>query len=367
MLAGLLLLAAPAVLIPASAASSPAPIAPAAQVTGLIAALRARAATLPEADEEWKSLRPEIDRLLGLADGEVAAGRLYTALERLADANRYVGGTAFRVAHPEMVASLDRFTEGWSAADRELTRDESGWSAATWKRTPAAVRGVAEIEYGQARHLYRASRDYAVADSPASGTHYVGEALAAMAFARSVQGLGFEKAPGTFAARSYAAEIAALDARVVAAYRPPRSIDSHTDFIRIDGTLKMAAELDAAGLHHGALVAWLRAVRLYGALEAGWSGAPARPTDTLRAEAAALPERLKGPGDGSIAIFLKEQAEGAIERSAAPETAALYLAAADAVLARAVPAWAEARDRRPAPAATGKDQVRVTLVRWPYT
>jgi len=167
--------------------------------------------------------------------------------------------------------------------------------------------------------------------------------------------------------RSFAPEIAGLDAKVVAVYRPPRAIDNHTDFIRIDGTLKMAAELDAAGLRYGALLAWIRSERLFGALEAGWSDTPSRPVDTLRAEAAALPESLKAPGDDSIARLLQQQAEGAIERSAAPETAALQLAAADAVLTRVVPAWAEARGRKPAATTAAKDPVRVTLVRWPYT
>ncbi len=347
-----------------SASTSPAL---AVQVTALIDGVRRKAAALPATDEGWKSLGPEVDRLVTLSQSEVDAGRLYTALERLADANRYLGGAAFSITHPEMVTDLDRFTAGWSDADRDLKAGEAAWRAGSWKKTPAAVRGVAEMEYGQVRPLYRASRDYAVADSPASGTHYVGQALAAMEFARAVQALRFETAPGSFPARSFAPEIAALDAKVVAVYRPPQAIDNHTEFIRIDGTLKMAAELDAAGLHYGALLAWIRSERLFGALEAGWSDAPARPVDALRAQAAALPEKLKAPGDDSIARLLQQQAEGAIERSAAPETAALQLAAADAVLTRAVPAWAEARARKPTAIAATGDQVRVTLVRWPYT
>ena len=359
----ILLLAGPEAALSATSA----PVDPlAAQVKGLIDALRRKAAPLPATDEEWKGLGPEVERIAALAESEVAAGRLFTALERLADANRYLGGAAYKLAHPEMSTSLDRFNEGWSAADRELTASEAAWKSGTWKNTPAAVRGIAEIEYGQVRVLYRASRDYAAADSPSAGPHYVGQALAAMGFARALQGFRFERPPGPFPARSYASEIAALDARVVAVYKPPRSIDNHPEFIRIDGTLKLAAELDAAGLPYGALVAWLRSERYFGALEAGWAGAP-RPVETLRAELAALPRRLKAAGDDSIARLLQQQAEGAIERSSNPETAALQLAAADAVLARAVPAWTAARDRKPAKIADATDQVRVTLVRWPYT
>jgi len=361
---------------PASSAAPPAPAPTAPSPAGdplagllkeRIGALRLEAAAQPGSDEEWKDLGPFVALLLDLAEREATAGRTYTALERVADANRYLGGAAFRIGHPEMAASLDGFTEGWSAADRDLSKSEAAWRAGSWERTPAAVRGIAEIEYSQARHLYSASRDYGVADGPAAGTHYLGEALAAMDLARAIQDLRFADSPGAFPGRTWSREIAALDARVVAAYKPPRSIDHHTEFIQIDGTLKMAAELDAAGLRHGALVAWLRAERLFGAAEAGWSGATPPSIDSLRAEAARVPDRLEAPGDDSITILLRQQAESAIDRASDPAAAAVQIAAAGAVLARAVPAWADARDRKPEPFAAAKDQVRVTLVRWPYT
>ncbi|HUD73096.1 MAG TPA: hypothetical protein VMQ62_14145, partial [Dongiaceae bacterium] len=176
-LAGLALVIATAgAAAPGAASSASASPALTAQVTALIDGVRRKAAALPASDEGWKSLAPEVERLVALAESEVAGGRLYTALERLADANRYVGGASFSFAHPEMNTDLDRFTAGWSAADRDLKAGEAAWRAGSWKKSPAAVRGVAEIEYGQVRPLYMASRDYAVADSPASGTHYVGQA-----------------------------------------------------------------------------------------------------------------------------------------------------------------------------------------------
>src|SRR5262245_49030116 len=170
---------------PAASSAATDPLAP--QVKALIEALRRKAAPLPATDEEWKSLGPEVERLATLAETEVAAGRLYTALERLADANRYLGGAAYKIAHPDMSTSLDRFNAGWSAADADLKAGAAAWKAGAWKNTPAAVRGIAEIEFGQVGPLYRASRDYAAADSPAAGPHYVGQALAALEYARSLQ------------------------------------------------------------------------------------------------------------------------------------------------------------------------------------
>ena len=359
----------PAATAPANRAN---PVNPAAdpllpQVKALLESIRHRAAAQPADDEEWKAIGPEVDRLLGMADAEVAGGRAYTALERMADANRYLGGAGYRITHAAMAGDLDRFTEGWGAADADLKAGEAAWSAASFAKTPAAVRGLAEMEYGQVRHLYQASRDYAVADSPASGTHYVGQALAALEFARALQGLRFDEAPGAFTVRSYATEIAALDARVVAAYRPPRSIDNHSEFIRVDGTLKMAAELDAAGLHYGALVAWLRSERYFGALEEGWTPDGIPTADALRSTATAPAGRSKKRSDDSIERLLQQQADGAIERSGDPQTGVLQRAMADAILTRALPAWSAARTSRPAAAVAAKDQVRVTLVRWPYT
>lgn len=339
----------------------------AARVTSKVDALAARAAGLPETDADWKGLKPEVERLLGMVRNELAAGRVYAGLERLADANRYLGGSAYRIEHPDMSKDLDRFMAGWSAADGGMTADEKAWRAASWKRIPAAVRGLAEIEFGQSRHLYQAARDYAAADAPSSGAHYVGEALAALDYARFCQTLAFDRAPGDFATRSVAPEIAALDAKVVASYQPPRSIDNHSDFIRINGTLKMAGEMDAAGLYHGSLLTWLRALRLFGALEAGWAQTPARPAETLRADAAAVPERLRAPGDGSIARLLQEQAESALARATTSETSAMLMTAADVTLSQAVPAFAAMRNRKAAPLAEAKDPVRVTLLRWPYT
>ncbi|HKQ97147.1 MAG TPA: hypothetical protein VJV75_04660, partial [Candidatus Polarisedimenticolia bacterium] len=339
----------------------------AARVTAKVDALASRATALPETDADWKGLKPEVDRLLGMVRNEIAAGRVYAGLERLADANRYLGGTAYRITHPAMSKDLDGFMAGWSAAEAGMTAGEKAWRAASWSRIPAAVRGLAEIEFGQSRHLYQAARDYAAADAPSSGAHYVGEAEAALDYARFCQTLTLERSPGEFAARSVAPEIAELDGRVVASYQPPRSIDNHSDFIRINGTLKMAGELDAAGLYHGSLLTWLRALRLFSALEAGWSQAPARPVETLRAEAAAVTERLRAPSDGSVARLLQEQAESAIARATTPETAPLLMTAADVTLSQAVPAFAALRTRKAVKAVEAKDQVRVTLLRWPYT
>src|SRR5439155_449685 len=63
-------------------------------------------------------------------------------------------------------------------------------------------------------------------------------------------------------------DLEAFQARVIAAFQPPRSIDQHSDFIAINAQLKLARELDSGGLPAGALYTWLDAVQQFGALEA---------------------------------------------------------------------------------------------------
>src|SRR5213075_2797453 len=68
---------------PAAGSSSSGPAAPtkpaaapgpASEISAKIEALRSESATLPESDEGWKSLKPDVDRLLALSASEVEAG-----------------------------------------------------------------------------------------------------------------------------------------------------------------------------------------------------------------------------------------------------------------------------------------------------
>jgi hypothetical protein len=145
------------------------------------------------------------------------------------------------------------------------------------------------------------------------------------------------------------------------------SIDRHRDFIRANAALKLATELDAAGLRYGALLAWLKAVRVLGEIEAGVPAAADRPAiESALAEAHAT---LAGSSrDESIALVLVEAAQGAIAASTDAASTGEALRAGRAVLDRALPAYRAALDPPAArTAAATAPAVRVTLVRWPYT
>jgi len=352
---------------PATAATAAAPAAQE-QLAGEVARLRRVAAGVPGDDEDWKALRPDVERLLATADTEITAGRLYYGTERLGDARRLVMAVAYRAGRPGAAHDMEQFMAAWRDTDADLAADEARLKAGGWRGSPAAIRALGESAFGQARVLYRAARDYAAADSPASALHNVGEARAAIDFANFCRGLRFDPVTPAAAPRTVAPELAALEARVRAAYVPPRSIDNHADFIRIHSTLKHAAELDAAGLRFGALHAYLKARRAFAVLEAGWAGRPAPAVAALREARERAAAHLAARGrDDSIGTLYLEAADGLIERAAAATDLATDARSAAAILDDVLPAYVAALEPGARPEPPRADALRVTLVRWPYT
>jgi hypothetical protein len=93
---------------------------------------------------------------------------------------------------------------------------------------------------------------------------------------------------------------------VLAAYRPPASIERHTDFIRASASLKEAHELDALGLRHGALLRYLQAAQRF----APSAAVPAGPPDALEARLREYDARLASrERDDSIGRLFLETAQ----------------------------------------------------------
>src|SRR5262249_37415890 len=137
-----------------------------------------------------------------------------------------------------------------------------------WDDTTAATRAIGESAQGKIETLVEASRAYAAVTSPGEGVFYLGQAQAAAELAalahelRSVRG-----SPRPPPLRSVLPELDTLQAKVNRAFRPPRSIERHPDFIRLNAALKLARELDAATLYGGALYQYLDAVQQLAALD----------------------------------------------------------------------------------------------------
>ncbi len=304
-------------------------------------------------DEGWKPVKAASEAALGQAREALDGGRRLFALQRLAAARENLSATEYVESRPAADRTAAGFEAEWTKAGLAL-RDDLATSAPASFDTirPAAVRAVAEAAWRQVRVYYEASLEYGRNTMPDSGLYYVGVAHAQhdlVALCRRLASPARGPAP---ALRPLHAELDALESDVLAAYRPPSSIDHHPDFIRVSATIKEARELDAAGLRYGALMRYLQAALRFAPLRAPAATTQTADAGALRAFQARYGENAAA--DHSIARLFLEQAV------TDPATAA---AIANEVMPRYAAAVAPPKPEAPAAA----PRITVTLVRWPYT
>ena len=201
---------------------------------------------------------------------------------------------------------------------------------------------LAEASAFQVKVMYDAGLEYGRATDADSGLFYVGSAKAQQqfaAFARTV----LQSSTPVLSVRSLVAETDALETTLLALYRPPVSIDRHSEFIGASSALKEARELDAAGLRYGALQRYLLAVLRTALL---------RPAPAL-SESAAIRARLLAAAptlsdysiDHTIAIMFLERALTELDR---PEATAASVGIALAVADEVLPKYFAALEAAPA-------------------
>lgn len=313
-------------------------------------------------DEFSAQIRRAVGPALAQSRRSLESGRRLHALLRLGAARTFLGALEFVREHPGAARSQEALEQEWKRAGPALLV-ESPESAATSLAPvrPAAVRAMAEAAVPAVRVSYDASLEYGRATAAESGLYYLGEAFAQRRMIELCRSLREPTSPPEPAFRALGAELEALQAEMLAVYRPPVSIDRHAEFIGASGALKEACELDAAGLPRGALLRYLQAtLRLQPLL----ASPPAFDPATTPARLRAFEERFAAAGvDHSIGRLFLEVAASDLEDTSATATHAVAAAIAEAVLPRYLAALEPAASR-PAPPAP---EVTVTLVRWPYT
>jgi len=213
----------------------------------------------------------------------------------------------------------------------------------------------------QIRAYYVASVEYGRNTTPQYGLFYLGNAQAQEEFVTLCRKLSTRSSLPPPPLRALGGEIDALEAELLKAYRPPASIDRHSEFIAASATVKEARELDADGLRYGALFKYLRAVQLVAPL---LSFPPLLDAEALATRLRELDMRLSEGGvDHSIGRVFLQAAQEDVAKPGAGRNAAVANAIAGNVLPRYFEALAEARPETPKPAPI----ITVTLVRWPYT
>jgi hypothetical protein len=313
-------------------------------------------------DEIWKQVKESSDPLLARTQQALLDGRSLLALQRFVALREGLSAAAYmgeRSAGERK--DMAAFEGEWKRMGSVLQGDLKAPSPAAFEGLrPAALRALGEASLAQVRVYYEASLEYGRNTMPDAGLYYLGAARAQQELSMLLRGLAQPTTLPAPAVRPIEAELDAFETELLAAYRPPASIDKHREFIGISAALKEARELSAAGLDHGALLRYLQAAQRFG---------PLRP-DAGRADEAAIAgrlrdvrERLAASGvDHSLARMFVEGAEANLaERSEAGS--AIALAIADQVLPRYLAALEPERPRAPRP----DPGVTVTLVRWPYT
>lgn len=299
-------------------------------------------------------VRQTNEPVLARAEEDLRQGRRQLALLRLATLHGNLASAAYRSGiTAEQRTDMARLDAEWTRMEGVLREDLGTPSSGAFDRAPAVARALGEAARAQGRGYHQASLDYGHATMPDQGFYYLGNAegqRAVAAFCRTLTAPAGLRAP---ALRSIRPELRSLEAEMLAVYRPPLSVDRHGEFIVASSTLKEARELDAAGLHHGALLRYLQAAQLFAPLRQ--PAAPALAGEALTRKLQEHAERLSAGGvDHSLGQLFLEMAQS--DAASAPGLAA-------DVLPRYFAALEPARPEAPQPA----PEVTVTLVRWPYT
>lgn len=293
--------------------------------------------------ERWSAFlesRPAEDKLrqdtgpaLARAEEALTQGRRLLAIERLVDARERLAIETYMGGRPaEQRKDLAAFEAEWRRMGGELLASPP----ATKDLRPAAVRALAEASLPQVRAYYDASLEYGRNTMPEQGLFYLGAAQAQRENVELLHELSAPSSRREPPVRSLRPELDALEAEMLAVYRPPVSIDRHREFIIASSTLKEARELDDAGLHHGALLRYLQAAIQF------------------------EPLRGSSPPPGDLAAHEKRLSQGDVDHSLGQ----LFVESGQGqVLPRYFAALEPARPQEPGPA----PRVTVTLVRWPYT
>lgn len=289
-------------------------------------------------------------------------------------AKRYFAGIEELGRAWVLLESLHCVNENKESSTKGLAKFEAEWekSATTLEASntepppsanlPAAVVAFAETGRDKTTALLQAARPYASATDASTGFYYLGSARGTEAFARFCSSLELPRKGRALRFRSVLPELLGLQKRVLNVYKPPRSIDRHADFIRLNSTLKLAFELDANTRYAAALFQYLDAVQQFSVIEMAAPG----PTEKSRLSREIADRRMvlaHSQRDDSIAQLFIERTQSIIASDPTPET----WKNVKSVAAHVLPAYFAFLKKSARQEQNPKPVVTVTLVRWPYT
>lgn len=323
---------------------------------------------MPANDPVWQSLNTETKRELSDAQAALNARYEYLALEDLGKGRENLQAVKYMNDREQIAGrDLDAFDQEWKRVHTEVAAHENNAGSRVWGGKPAILRALSESAAARTEPLLQGARAFSKVTDIPSSLYYLGEAKSAADFANFCYSLDFPVHGAPLALQSLAGELDALQARVNAAFQPPRSIEKHPQFIRLNASLKLAKELNAAGLYAGALYQYLDAVEWVKAIEL--PDPDTRSRTQLRSRFDAAEEQLKTSGrDDSIAELFLQKARFLLSVQEGPEPTSENWRLVESLVYEVLPTYVSTVSRTAIPAVSAaKASTRVTLVRWPYT
>ncbi len=348
--------------IPAAAAPDPA-----SQIKREAARLEQLLKDKPITDPDLAQIHSMVgESLKGVTDA-LKAGRLYLALENLAEAfDLFQGGRAASDKAEVVKGGLPAFDAQWNNARLKLTALDQKALERNWSHAPAAFQALSEAAQGKTLPLLEGGRGFATSTEPKDGLLYVGEAQGEAEFAQFCATLTLPRKSTSFPLRSLSPELQTLQDKTNAAFQPPKSIELHSRFIGLNSAIKLAQELDARKFYAGTLYQYLEGVRRYSMLDAAPLDA-AKQSALKDALAAAQKKLAASDQDDSIAQLFLERAAAQISHADGSAPSADEWRSAQIIVDQVLPAYfAAEKPATPVQKASG-NRVTITLVRWPYT
>ncbi len=323
--------------------------------------LRTAAAAEEKANPQWKDFGADLTTRIGDAERDLRAGRLYSALEFVGRSRIFL--EANHSAARAVQEGMEGFQSAWEPA-HVANPENVKYVETAGSTAPAIVRAFSQSARLRGPVMIGAAKSYADVTSAESGFYYLGEGSANLAWSRAVRTFGLPVTGTPLQTRSLQTELAVLQAKVNALFKPPLAQDKHPVFIRLNSTLKFAEELNDAGLYFGALQQYLDATQTFTSLRD--SGEKIPDVEALRSAATQAADRLaRSPQDASIALFFVQRAQSLLSLD---QPAEAYVRAAAAILNGVLPAYEATLKPAPVLASTASQHiVDITLVRWPYT
>lgn len=337
-------------------------------------------------NELWLQVKAGGEPILTRAAEALAEGSRHLAVYRFAVASNYLEAGRYlneadSMAHHEVAAfeaqskrTADQLSAHYSLEPQPSVIQPAAPQDDTYAQiSPASTRALAESSVPQIRTYFQTGFEYGRATVPEYGLYYVGNAVSAANWVEICKRISTDSDKPSPVVPSLHRELDALEATLLAAYRPPVSIDHHSDFILANSTIKEARELDAVGLRYGALLQYLHASQTTGAI---LRGSETFSHEKMMEDLQAARARLAGSRtDPSIGTVFAE-----IVAASAEDTAATAQMMATTVLTDVFPRYFAVMEGKTSsgnvhyvldkPADKAREQatpVTVTLVRWPYT